>query len=178
MKLVREHINEEEEYKPKWITNQKTTPEYIRKITRDMSPWDKFQLAVENNIVWLFKEALEEGVHPWHQDNWAIRWASGAGFDEIVKILLEYPEVDPTVRSNETIYQAVWNDHINTVKILLEDGRIDPSYNDNKLLYVSSELYRYDIVKLLLDDKRVMDKVNLVWYERDKYSDYLKNYED
>src|SRR3989304_1464205 len=77
---------------------------------------------------------------------------------EIVKLLLQYPIVDPSDENNRAIRLASRNGHVEVVKLLLQDPRVDPSDKNNYAIRYASENGDVEIVKLLLQDHRVKNK--------------------
>ena len=81
-----------------------------------------------------------------------------AGHDNIVKMLLDKNQGDPTWTSGDswrnTLMLSSWNGHTNIVKMLLEDGRVDPRYENSYSIKFSCLRGRAEIVRMLLDDGR------------------------
>jgi hypothetical protein len=63
-------------------------------------------------------------VDPSSRNNYFVRLASSKGFAEIVKLLLTDPRVNPSVKDNEALFNAVRNGNIETVKVLMEYGKL------------------------------------------------------
>ena len=66
MNLVREHIFEEEEWKPKWLKGptQDEIKNRIRSKIKDWSLDSQFIYGLNNNLKWLIYECLEQGIDP------------------------------------------------------------------------------------------------------------------
>ena len=62
--------------------------ERIEKAIVGMSLEERFDKAIENNVLWLVKQCLNDGVGPTVDDNTAIIRACQYGFVDIVKLLL------------------------------------------------------------------------------------------
>lgn len=77
------------------------------------------------------------------------------GYLEILKILLENNNIDPSSNHNEAIIEASSNGYSEIVKLLLQDPRVDPSDRNNQAIRNSSIAGHVEIVKLLLKDPRV-----------------------
>ena len=61
---------------------------------------------------------------PSADDNEAIRWASGNGHADVVRLLLADSRVDPNARDNEAIRCASQYGHADVVRLLLADPRV------------------------------------------------------
>ncbi|OJJ77218.1 hypothetical protein ASPBRDRAFT_50169 [Aspergillus brasiliensis CBS 101740] len=83
--------------------------------------------------------------------------ASYHGHDEIVRLLLEYPAIDPNARDNydrTPLAFACKADHENIVALLLETGKVDPNsedHDDFTPFTHATESGNEHIIKLLLD---------------------------
>jgi hypothetical protein len=84
--------------------------------------------------------------------------ASGNGHFDVVKLLLEQQNVDPSDYNNEAIVWAVRNNHIDVVKLLIADPRVDPSEPHNKAITWAVEFNLKEIVYLLSEDPKVIAK--------------------
>ncbi len=84
-----------------------------------------------------------------------IRESSRYGLEEIVKLLLEYPSVNPSKLNGYAIRLASENGHLGVVKLLLMDSRVDPTAFNNGALLQATLHGRNDVVRLLLTDPRV-----------------------
>ena len=76
--------------------------------------------AIENGDVETARELL---VNSTSNQNDALILAAGQGYEEIVKLLLKVPEIDPIYNDYSAIKIAISNDHINIVKLLVNDER-------------------------------------------------------
>jgi len=66
-------------------------------------------------------------INPTDEDDcWAIQEVCENEDTEILRLLLEDGQIDPTTDDNRAIREACWEDHIEVVQLLLEDGRADP----------------------------------------------------
>ena len=168
MKIVREHIFEEEDYKPKWIKGP--TQEQVRaRLEANLSGKtlkERFNLAVRNGVVWLLQECIDAGYDPSAYENWAIRLAADHGHPEVVKVLLADPRVDPSAGDNYAIRLASENGHLDVVKALLADKRVDPSAGDNHAISWALNSNYLEVVKELSKDKRVRMKLTTKLKER------------
>jgi hypothetical protein len=92
---------------------------------------------------------------------------------ELVKMLLKFPEIDPTANTSngkryntdETNYPiriAARDGKIEIFKLLLNDGRSNLTANRNFALKHAINNGNIEIAKLLLQDKRVIDNLNLL----------------
>ena len=125
MKIVRETLFEEEDYKPKWIKGP--TQEQVRaRLEANLSGKtlkERFNLAVRNGVVWLLQECIDAGYDPSVWNNWAIRYTSSHGRLEVVKVLLADTRVDPSVYDNLAIEWSYYG-HPEVVKALLANKRV------------------------------------------------------
>ena len=84
--------------------------------------------------------------------------AVAAGKEELVRVLLDHPDVDP-VRVGTTgvslIREAVVEGHVDILRVLLEDGRCDPGEDDNGAIGNAAMNGKVEIVQVLLEDPRV-----------------------
>jgi hypothetical protein len=94
-------------------------------------------------------------VKPGHPD--VIVAACRGGNSEIVRILLAYDSVDPSVNSDESLAEACASGNTEVVRLLLADPRIDPSDNGEQVtLSNACEERKFpEIVRVLLSDPRV-----------------------
>ena len=83
-----------------------------------------------------------------------LRFAAENGHHEVLKILLNNKNADPSAVQNYAIRKASENGHHEIVKLLLEDGRANPSDIQNYAIRKASENGHHEIVKLLLEDGR------------------------
>ena len=94
-------------------------------------------------------------------DGWAVYDAiEGSGStNEVVKLLLADPRVDPSYAENAAIQSAARWGHFEIVELLLEDPRVDPSDDDNDAIRMAADAGHLEIVKLLLENPKVRDLV-------------------
>ncbi|KAI8893176.1 hypothetical protein BC833DRAFT_312680 [Globomyces pollinis-pini] len=85
----------------------------------------------------------------------ALLFASAHEYTDIIRMLLEYKNVDPSVNDNVVLLNAVNNGHGDIVEMLLNDSRVDPSVNCNQAILVATNYGYTDIVGMLLKDSRV-----------------------
>ena len=124
----------------------------ILKTVEKLSPQEKLQHACEYGILWLFKQALDEGANPAYQDNYPIRYASAGGHYTIVKILLSFDSVDPSDLNNVAIQVAHYYKHKDVVELLLDDKRVKKSLPKHLLeryiKYVYDDLHESNIIRI------------------------------
>jgi len=168
MRLVRESIYEGENPYFKGPSRER-----IEKAIVGMSLEERFDKAIENNVLWLVKQCLDDGVDPTVNHNEAIQLAAGYGHTETVRLLLSDKRVDPSVNHNWAIRCAADNGHTEIVRLLLSDKRVDPTDANNLAIRWAASNGHTEIVKELLKDKRVRDKLSKE--EKIKYKEYLKN---
>lgn len=99
-------------------------------------------------------------VYPEMGDNVLIRLAAEKGYTDIVKLLLECPDVDPGACNNQAIQQASYNGHIDIVKLLLASPKVDPSSLNNRAILSATQKCNTDIVNLLLEDPSVCNNLD------------------
>lgn len=115
---------------------------------------DRFREAVKMNNIDEVKKYLKI-VDPSEDESWAIRWASGWGHLEIVRLLLSDSRVDPAANNNFAIRVASINGYLEIVQLLLSDPRVDPSVDDNFAIRRVSFNGSLKMIRLLLQDPRV-----------------------
>jgi len=134
---------------------QPKSEEEILKSIDNLSPEELLKKSCSIGYLNGIKLALEKGVDPSVNNNYAIEIAAINGHTEIVKLLLTDERVDPSDENNFAIIYASENGHTEIVKLLLNDKRVDPSANNNYAIIYASENGHIDIVRLLLTDERV-----------------------
>jgi ankyrin repeat protein len=98
--------------------------EEIKNIIMGMTPNQKLIHACDEGLLWLAKEALDEGADPATNNNSPINWASRYGYIDIIKLLLQDERTDPTANDNRAIRRA-WNyDQYDVIKLLMTDKRV------------------------------------------------------
>ena len=78
-----------------------------------------------------------------------------ASHDNVVRILLSDPRVDPAYQNNQAIITAANYGYLEIFKLLLSDPRVNPSDQNNRAVIIAARERRLEIVKLLLKDPRV-----------------------
>lgn len=82
--------------------------------------------------------------------------------EDIVKLLLQCKQVDPSIPGDVAIRQMAKKGYVDVVELLLKDIRVNPSalncFNNNALMNACNEGH-ITVVKLLLQDPRVDPKV-------------------
>ena len=81
--------------------------------------------------------------------------ACNRGFTNLVRELLDRPDVDPALANNEAIASACLYGHTDTIKMLLVDPRINPADQNNGAINDACRSNNINIVRLLLADERV-----------------------
>lgn len=127
----------------------KTLPE--RKSVLRSYPFDLESLREQD---FTLKDARELIYNPEIDKNDLLVYSSEHGWVEIVKKLLNHPQVDPSTHENKSLILASKKGHLRVVEALLEDGRVDPSAPrgdyDDQALTEAVENSHFKIVKLLL----------------------------
>jgi len=126
----------------------------IKKTLGELTPTEKLEKGSKHGLLWLVKQAIDEGVDPSYKDNIALKIVSSTGHVDILKYLLNIG-VDPSINNNFAIRLSSKEGHLENVKELLKDDRVDPSYEDNFALTWASQRNHSDICIELLKDKRV-----------------------
>lgn len=85
-------------------------------------------------------------LDPSFDENLPIRWASGDGYTEIVRILLNDPRVDPSAApmsspDRSSIRVASEYGHIEIVRLLLNDPRVRDKLSDREINKYTNEIY-------------------------------------
>lgn len=68
---------------------------------------------------------------------------------EVVKILINDPEVSLSVEDNYAIKRAAENGHVEVCRLLLDDHRVDPSASNNYAIYMARVNDHTEIVELI-----------------------------
>lgn len=77
------------------------------------------------------------------------------GLDQLVKILLTYPGVDPSSFDNQSIVNAVSYGHTDILRLLLQDTRVDPTVRNNIVIKTAVMNLEPEVVQILLQDPRI-----------------------
>lgn len=77
------------------------------------------------------------------------------GYHDIAIILLKDNRIEPSLKNNISLIQAVKKGFTDIVDILLKHNKFDPSILDNNLFIEAAKYGNIDIIKLLLLDNRV-----------------------
>jgi len=174
--------------------------EDIKKTVQNLSPQEKLEYGYNYDMIYLFKQGLDEGGNPFYQFNDYIKdsiinnkteffkilfdkykdkyhfydsliHACSMGNLEIIKILL-----DNGKRGNKQyhpIISASRNGYLNVVKLLLNYKEIDPSVLTNKSIKDAYTNGYVDVVKLLLNDNRVKSKLTKKLIDR--FENFINN---
>ena len=84
-----------------------------------------------------------------------LSWAAKAGETELVKVLLDHPNVDPNGDYGYGFDWACLMGHDEVVKVLLEDGRVEVEGEGREGLVMACRFGRVEVVRMLLEDGRV-----------------------
>lgn len=87
--------------------------------------------------------------------NEPIRWASENGYCDVIKLLLQFEDVNPADWFNSAIRFASSSGHLSVVNVLLSDPRVDPGDYQNDAIRKAVLFSHYDVVERLLKDPRV-----------------------
>ncbi|KAI8842061.1 ankyrin repeat-containing domain protein [Chytridium lagenaria] len=124
--------------------------------------------AAEFGRFGVLKLLLERGAKPGARSNHAIMVACRNGWENIVKLLLDWKpiirhggvvdsedEVDPGIGNNFPLRIAASEGHIGVVRLLLRDMRVNPSADRSYALRKASENGFDEVVEVLVRDPRV-----------------------
>ena len=106
------------------------------------------------------RELLQNGANPTENNNAPIAYASCNGHADIVKLLLQDGQVDPSVFYNAPIRNASYYGHPKIVEMLLQDRRVDPTDDDNYTIKYACLNRHIKVIELLLQDGRADPSVN------------------
>lgn len=81
--------------------------------------------------------------------------AARHGREQLVRVLLENPLIDPSLAHNEALFVAVSHEHAGVVKLLLADPRVNPGDRVGFIVHTAIRLEDSLIALLLLADPRV-----------------------
>ena len=134
-----------------WI-RKVTLPKNARIYENPGSPkkWkaDKVVLGKRKRIdVKIIQELIEEGADPKAYKSYALIWAAGNGYFEIVKLLIKHG-ADPKARDSYALRWAARNGHLEIVKLLIPLS--DPKSDNNYELQLAIENGYLELVKLLI----------------------------
>lgn len=119
--------------------------------------------AIRINGVDLVKDLLKlKGIEQTEYND-AIRLASHKGYTEVVKALLEDPNVDPSCGGNYPIRSAMIKGYTDLVELLLKYPNVDPYCNRGSAIYWVFNKGHQKILKLLMEDNR--NRVDFIWIE-------------
>ena len=102
----------------------------------------------------LVKHAIDKGIDPSVNRNYAIREASRNGYSDIVALLLATNLVDPGARNNEPLILAINHGHTEVVKLLLPFTSLDPQRRAYRAVLNARLKGHQDILALLKNNPR------------------------
>ena len=123
--------------------------EDIKKSLGKLTPDEKLIKSARYEVLWLVKDALEQGANVHTNDDLALRLASNNGHTEVIKLLLD-AGADVHAWDDWALRWASEYGHIEVVKLLLDAGANVHALNDYALQNASYNGH-IEIVKLLLD---------------------------
>jgi len=98
---------------------------------------------------------LLEG-HPYtYEPSMVFIVACTRGFTNLVRELLDYPDINQALANNEAMVSACYHGHTDIIKMLLVDPRINPADQNNGAINGACRSHNMDAVRLLLADDRV-----------------------
>jgi ankyrin repeat protein len=114
---------------------------------------EDFLTAVKWGADKVVKILLENAqIDPAVDNNFAIRWAAGQGYLEIVRLLLRDARVNSL---DEALRAAARKGQVNVMRLLLADTRVNPAAMHNLAITQAAESGQLEAVRVLLADKRV-----------------------
>ncbi len=102
----------------------------------------------------------------YHDREMALLIASQKGYDDIVKLFLEYPQINLNIKMNgkTPLILAIEAQHMEVVKVLLSDRRVDVNLKSEEMFspLIYAILYvNEDIVRLLLKHPNINVNINI-----------------
>jgi hypothetical protein len=88
------------------------------------------------------------------------------GHEEVVKLFLKDPQLNPSAFNNQAIRSAASAGCVKVTALLMDDKRVDPTINENSLLRLALINNKFDIVNLLLTNKQIIDSINNEWINK------------
>lgn len=109
-----------------------------------------FHYAATTNMLWRAEYLLtEKGVNIASGNNFAVRWASNGGHDEMLRLLFRHGGVDVNAKEGDALIRAVTKNHPKSVAVLIEHGaRI--AEQDFKALHLAHEKNNIEILAELV----------------------------
>lgn len=127
--------------------------EEIVNSTENLTPYQKFYKGCLFGYLPLVKQGVESGIDPSIEGNIGIKLSSEKGYIDVVKYLLTFKKVDPTVSNYEPIVKSAKNNHGETLEILLNTSKVDydiSEYNYYLINYCALNK-KYKSLKVLLN---------------------------
>lgn len=103
----------------------------------------------------LERMAADSSFNFGYSDSYLLREYVSAGDEEMVKILLKSPAVDPAALDNEALMLAIKYRNFGMASLLLHHPSVDPSARDNLVLYTAIQNGMIKFALHLLQDPRV-----------------------
>jgi len=94
----------------------------------------------------------------------SLRVSAEFGHANVVKILLEKENIDPSIHDNLLLIKAATEGHADVVKLLLKYPNVDPKAKNSKALSNAVNRGHTEVVKILLEDKRADPNVESFGY--------------
>ena len=155
MKLVKESLFEDEDFKATWIKYGTSHENVLRKIN-NKPIWDKFEFALKYDMPWLVEYCLKiNDKYPWGFNNDYLDRAVKENKNDIVRILLKNKKANPSFPFNKPIIHAAFCGNIEAVELMLKDSRVDASAHDNRAIRYAIEHKDIPMIKILYRDEKV-----------------------
>lgn len=137
MKLVREKLYEDEEFK--WIKSPDDKHEKILKSLEGKSVYKKLQVALQNDSVWLLKYLLDNHKDEESLNVYKIFDASVIyGKLNVANFLISSNLVDPSHHENKALDSAIEYDDFDMIRLLIKDKRVVNKLDDEEEHMINS----------------------------------------
>jgi ankyrin repeat protein len=114
------------------------------------NPNQELKESIEKNNIDKFKTLINK-VDINDTDYFFLAQACSLNRIEMIKILLNIKELDPSIEDNYVLSVVAQKGHLEVMKLLLSDNRIKPSSNNNELdIYQATYYKNFDIIELWL----------------------------
>ena len=106
----------------------------------------------------IVKRLMDAGYNPAGKAFLAACLGNNATSQELVRLLLADPRVDPTCEMNTALSYACKEGRVDIIECLLDDARVDPSYPNNLPLCCAAREGHVAVLEKLMKDARVVAK--------------------
>ena len=146
----------------------------IKKLLKNLPPNDRLCKGCEEGLLWLVKDALDNGADIHYNNDWALEWAIDDDNIEIVKVLLEHG-ANPNANNGYPYEMAVAKGHRDIALLLLQYMKTDESVRDKMTPKPKTDIEQ-ELSKLPIKDRiTYMSNNNLFdTYTDDDFLSYFK----